>query len=122
MNYQWGKRSLEVRATLHPDLIRLVDAMLEDMDITLIVGHRGKEDQDKACAAGLSHTPWPTSLHNCSPSRAIDCSPFPVKWNDIDGFKKMGALAKQKAQELGIKIRYGGDFTTLSDFDHIELE
>lgn len=108
-------------ATCHPELQRLFNDVVELRDCAILVGHRGEADQAAACAAGKSRTPWPTSNHNCTPSRAVDVAPYPVDWSDIDGFKEFAAFVQERAVALGISIRWGGDFKHLKDYDHFEL-
>lgn len=107
--------------TCAPALQELFNAVIEIQDCSILVGHRGQEDQDKACAAGKSQTPWPTSCHNSTPSRAVDAAPYPIDWNDIERFKQFAAVVKGIADARGIKIRWGGDFKTFKDYDHFEL-
>lgn len=113
--------SKERLATCDPRLQELFNDVVEFADCSILVGHRGKEAQDMACAAGNSRTPWPTSNHNCSPSRAVDVAPWPIQWEDIEGFRVFAAYVKSRAAALGIGIRWGGDFTTIKDYDHFEL-
>jgi peptidoglycan L-alanyl-D-glutamate endopeptidase CwlK len=47
--------------------------------------------------------------------------PVPLDWNNISAFIALSLRVKAKAHELGIKIRYGGDFKNLADFPHYEL-
>jgi hypothetical protein len=68
--------SKEKLDTCDPQLIKLVNEAIKYFDFTVICGHRNKEDQDKAVAAGNSKTPWPTSPHNSLPSRAVDLYPY----------------------------------------------
>ena len=117
----FSKESQDRLSTCDYKLQELMNDVIQHADISILCGHRGKEDQDKACAAGNSKTPWPTSHHNCSPSAAVDIAPFPIDWNDNKRFKELGALVKQRAAALGIKIRWGGDFVSWKDLPHFEL-
>ncbi len=107
--------------TCDPRLQRLFQDVLQGRNCSILVGHRCQADQDTACAAGKSHTPWPTSKHNSVPSRAVDVAPWPIDWQDIAGFTEFAEFVKQRAQMLGIAIRWGGDFTSIKDYDHFEL-
>ena len=113
--------SAERLATAHPDLQRLFNDVIQSQDCSILVGYRGEADQNLVCAAGKSNAPWPTSKHNCQPSHAVDAAPYPVDWADINRFREFGSFVKGRAAELGIAIRWGGDFTTLKDYDHFEL-
>ena len=118
---KFSAKSLERLHTCEPALQELFNAVIEVRDCSILCGHRGKEDQDKACAAGKSQAPWPTSRHNCTPSAAVDVAPYPLDWNDIESFKEFGALVKEFAEARGIKIRWGGDFKSFKDYPHFEL-
>lgn len=99
-------------------LAEWVDARLH---INVSCGHRTKAEQDAEVAAGRSRAPFPTSKHNSLPSKAIDCYPVDGKQILWDKMDLMGALFKQASKELGVPIRWGGDFKTLIDKPHIEL-
>jgi peptidoglycan L-alanyl-D-glutamate endopeptidase CwlK len=121
--------------TCHPKLQRLireVDARLRKtrmLDITVLCGHRGREAQDKAYADGASTKKWPDSLHNMLPSPAVDVAPYPLNWNDHLRFARMAGYIQAVADELGIEIRWGGDWDmdgdtrdhTFIDQPHFEL-
>lgn len=113
--------STERLATCDQRLQDLFNDVIKVRDCSIMVGYRCKEDQDLACAAGKSKAAWPTSLHNCQPSKAVDVAPWPIRWEDIDGFRLFAAYVKERAAALGIGIRWGGDFTNLKDYDHFEL-
>ncbi len=113
--------SSERLAECHPDLQRLFNDVVVVYDCAILVGERGEAAQNEACACGKSHTPWPTSLHNCSPARAVDAAPYPIDWEDVARFEDFAQFVKQRAEALNIPIRWGGDFTTLKDYDHFEL-
>lgn len=115
--------SKERLATCDERLQRLVTSLLGAYPtLVVICGHRGKAEQDAAVAAGNSKTPWPTSKHNSLPSLAVDLAPSsPIKWGDIEAFKKLGEDVKKQAAALGIHIRWGGDFKTFKDYPHFEI-
>jgi hypothetical protein len=113
--------SKERLSTCHPDLQRLFNDVITARDCSILVGFRCEADQDLACKEGNSETPWPTSKHNCQPSRAVDVAPYPVNWGDIDGFREFASFVKERAAALNIGIRWGGDWSSLADLDHFEL-
>jgi hypothetical protein len=105
----------------HPDLQRLVHAVSDKIGLLVICGHRGKVEQNQAFMTGKSKLSWPHSKHNKLPSWAVDLAPDPLDWNDIAAFKELGAIVKDTASELGILIKWGGDFITWKDYPHYEL-
>ncbi len=125
MANKFGKKSLERLRTCHDDLQLLCHAVLEDMDITILCGHRGEKEQNEAFKAGNSQLKFPNSKHNSVPARAVDVAPYKVgigvDWNDIEAFEKMCSLFEQHAEKMGIEIRLGRDFS-FRDLVHIELE
>lgn len=117
----FSRVSKERLATCDQRLQDLFNDVIEFVDCSILVGHRGEEAQNLACAEGNSRTPWPTSRHNCMPSEAVDVSPYPVDWDDIEGFKVFAAYVKSRADALGIKVKWGGDFVSWKDWDHWEI-
>jgi len=142
----FGAKSAERLATLDPKLRELFEDVVREYDCVILVGHRGKADQDKAVAAGLSKTPWPTGKHNSLPSKAADVAPFDprapggVNWGEdlrtkkpdraaLARFYHFAGFVKGRALVLGIRIRWGGDWDgdtffddqTFNDLVHFEL-
>lgn len=119
-------RSLSKLKECHPDLIKLIMAVDALYPVQVICGHRGKEDQDKAFAEKKSKLKFPESKHNKKPSLAVDVVPDPdqnpktISWVDLKEFEIMCYTLESKADELGIKIRLGRDFS-FKDFPHVEL-
>ena len=106
----FSKRSMSKLMTAHPDLQRLFLAVVKEHDCTILCGHRNKEEQQGAYQDGLSMLQWDDSLHNKVPSRAIDASPYPIDWRNTERFIVYARHVLAKAKELGISIRWGGDW------------
>lgn len=114
-------------ATCDERLQRVFTQVVKTFDCTILCGHRGKEEQDAAVAAGNSQTPWPTSKHNGLPSKAVDVAPYPVRWGaegtpeqrrkDIARFYLFAGYVKASAEALGVKLRWGGDWDGDADFN-----
>jgi peptidoglycan L-alanyl-D-glutamate endopeptidase CwlK len=117
----FSKRSIEKLSTCHEDLREIMLEAIKETDFAVICGHRGKADQELACAQGNSQTPWPRSKHNKKPSLAVDIVPFPVDWDDTGRFKDLAKVIMRIAEEKGIKIKWGGDWRTFIDMPHFEL-
>lgn len=118
---QFGARSRQRLATCHPDLQRLFNEVIREVDCSVLCGYRGKAEQEAAFASGNSKARWGQSKHNRKPSLAVDVVPYPIDWNDIPRFIEFVNLVKKKAKEMDIKIRCGADFTSLKDYPHFEL-
>lgn len=120
-----GKKSKEKLATCHPELQRLFEDVAAGVDrgecpgvkdITVLCGHRGQAEQDKAYADGSSKKQWPGSKHNALPSLATDAAPYPIDWDDLQSFRNLRGYVLDRAEALGIKIR-----VISWDWPHYEL-
>jgi len=92
-----------------------MEAMIAEHDFTILCGHRTKEEQEAAFRAGASKLKFPHSKHNSFPSRAVDIAPYPIDWKNIDRFIELAEAVKAKADKMGIKIIWGGDFNNDGD-------
>lgn len=117
----FSKNSLDRLHTCDRQLIHLCSEVIKVYDFTVICGYRGKEEQEAVFSQGTSKARWGQSKHNSSPSQAVDIAPYPIDWTDIDRFKELAKHMQDAADKLGIKIRWGGDFTKLKDYPHFEL-
>lgn len=136
--YKFSKRSRDNLSTASENLQRLFNEVIKEIDCTVICGHRSPEEQFELYKKGRVNKDFKwivvdkskvvtnidgrakKSNHNYLPSRAVDVVPYPLDWNDITAFKKLGEVVKRKAKELGIKISWGGDWQTLKDYPHYE--
>ena len=114
---KFGKRSLEKRAQLHPDLQAIVDVAIKYFDFSLIEGHRGKGAQNAAFISKKSMKQWPYSKHNRKPSAAFDAVPYPLNWKDINRFYYMAGVIMMVAHILEIPLVAGCDWDGDQDFN-----
>ena len=129
---RFGKASLQRRELLCKDLRRLVDAVIQVYDFSIICSHRGQEEQERCFNNGNSKAHFGQSAHNYMPSFARDCWPYPAPYIQVQGIKqldsnspewnKMGQVFKDMAENLGIEIEWGGDWESISDKPHIEIK
>ena len=117
----FGRTSVERINTVHKDLREVLYAAIEDFDFSVICGSRSEEEQNEAYDNGYSLLIWPNSKHNKMPSRAVDIAPYPLDWDDIQGFLEMAAVVLEKASQLGVPLRYGGNWARFKDYPHFEL-
>lgn len=123
--YKLSKTSESRLNGCHPDLRLIVRGVIKEMDIAVLCGPRGKEEQNEAYRTGKSKVKYPNSKHNTGEeagrelSDAVDIAPYPIDWNDISRFKKMLEIVERVAKEHNIKIRLGRDFS-FKDYPHIE--
>lgn len=113
--------SIQKLNTCHTDLQRLIYAVAKEEKCAVICGFRGRYEQEKAYFSGKSKAKFGQSKHNLKPSMAVDVVPLPLNWEDIPAFEKLGEKIMAKADELGIKVKWGRDFTGLKDYPHFEL-
>lgn len=126
---KFSKTSIDRLSTCDVRLQQLFYAVVETWDCSIICGRRGKEEQNKAYAKGKSGLRFPESKHNSLPSKAVDVAPYPIDWNDLGSFYMFAGYVKRVAEEMGIEIRYGGDWDgdkktadqTFNDLPHFEL-
>jgi len=95
-------------ATCEEPLQRLFNEVVKDYDCSILEGHRSLEKQTEYFNTGKSKTM--KSNHLYSPSRAVDVMPYPIRWEDREGQQDFSRFVKAKAAELGIDVRWGGDF------------
>jgi peptidoglycan L-alanyl-D-glutamate endopeptidase CwlK len=122
-----GSASKVKLATCHPDLRRLVEAVVAGVDagdlatagitdLTVLCGYRGQVEQDQAYKDGASKLRYPNSRHNLVPAMAVDLAPFPLDWKNREAFLVLRGYVLAKAATLGVKIR-----TISWDLPHFEL-
>lgn len=113
---KFSKRSLKNLSQCHPDLQRIADQLIKEMDVVVICGHRGEKEQNEAFARGTSKLRWPRSKHNKTPSLAFDACPYPIDWEARARFLEMRKRMQAIADRLRIKVRF-----ISWDLPHIEL-
>ena len=127
---KFGKTSKRRLETCEKDLQDLFNEVVKYFDCSVLVGYRGRNEQDNAYESGHSKVKWPNGKHNKKPSFAVDVAPYPVDWEDRERIIYFGGFVKGCAFRMGISLRWGGDWdndTQLSDnnFDdlvHFELK
>lgn len=113
-NFKFGKRSLDNLRGVHLDLVKVVYRALElsPIDFTITEGLRTVARQKELVAKGLSKTM--NSRHITG--HAIDIVPLPVDWNNAQPFIEVSKYFFQAAKELGVAIRWGGDWNENGDW------
>ena len=126
---RFGKKSKSRLRTCDDELQSLFNEVIKYFDCSVLVGYRGRNEQNTAYESGHSQVEWPNGKHNKNPSVAVDVAPYPIDWDDRERFIYFGGFVKGCAFRMGIPLRWGGDWdndTKLSDnkFDdlvHYEL-
>lgn len=126
---KFGGQSLAHLRTLDGRLQSILNEVIKHYDFSILCGHRGQKEQDKAYATGHSKVRWPNSKHNTLPSKAVDIAPYPIDWSDEVRFARLMGHVERVAYEQGYKVRLGLDFSgdgrsvdeRFLDFPHVEL-
>lgn len=157
MSYKLSERSLERLQGVHPNLIKVVKRAIEisKQDFMVLEGVRTKErcminygkgrTATQCSAKGIPTTyaspseakvTWLNNpfnskhcLQNDGLGHAVDLVPYPVDWNTLSKFDRIGEAMKQAAKELGVNIRWGADWDSNgklrekgeSDSPHFEI-
>ena len=119
--------------TCHALLQELFRAVVKKYDCAVVEGHRTRRRQNQLFQQGRSQVKWPNSKHNVMPSEAVDVAPWikdqGIPWKSPNQFHNFAGFVKAKALELGIEIRWGGDWDGdndvndqwFNDLAHFEL-
>lgn len=131
---RFGRRSTERLDTCDPLLRKLFGEVVKSYDCIILDGHRDRQTQNRLWKEGKTKLRFPHSKHNVTPSRAVDVAPYHaqvphVRWDDTAQFYRFGGYVLRVAEELGIRVRWGGDWDgdgelhdqTFIDLPHWEL-
>ena len=122
--YKYSRRSINRLQGVHPKIVAILFLMAKEMDLTIVEGVRSEERQAQLFATGFSKVQYPNSKHNVEPgekfARAVDVVPADTFFKSIERFEEMGVLLKKCAAELGVSVRWGGDWNW-KDYAHFEL-
>lgn len=127
--FKFSERSTRNLSSAHPDLQKIFNEVIKQIDCTVIFGYRTLEEQEEMVRLGHSELHFPKSKHNSKPAMAVDVAPYPIDWNNRERFVYFAGIVKGVAAQLDIKIRWGGDWDsdndlhdqTWMDLPHYEL-
>lgn len=125
---KFSSTSRERLETCHPLLQELMGHVLNQIDITIVCGHRTAIEQNNAYADGKSRLKWPKSKHNAYPSLAVDIAPYPIRWEDTESFRKLGDIVIKcwdkipDERRTGWKLVWGGSWQNFTDLPHYQIE
>lgn len=112
----FSKKSKANLATCHPDLQLLFNEVIQQVDCTIIEGHRNQDKQMAAFHTGKSRLPYPHSKHNKVPSLAVDAIFYPIDWDNTQlnlwfaGYVLGRADALYQEGKMVHRIRSGADW------------
>jgi peptidoglycan L-alanyl-D-glutamate endopeptidase CwlK len=90
--------------------VRLFKEVIKHWDCTILCGHRGKELQNEYFHQGLSKKEFPNSMHNGTPSLAVDVAPYPIDWEDTRRIYMFVGFVRGIAAIIDVPIRCGADW------------
>ena len=119
--FSFGSRSLSRLKGVHPDLRKVMDRAIitTDVDFTILEGLRSVERQRKLLASGATRTLRSRHLTG----HAVDIAPLvdgKVSW-DWPIYHRLAPTIKKAAQDVGVKIEWGGDWRSFKDGPHWQL-
>lgn len=122
MTSRLSKRSLDRLQGVHPRLVAVVKeaSTLSPVDFMITEGVRTKARQASLVRAGASRTMMSRHLtgHAVDVAAMVDGQ---VRW-DWPLYPRIAAAFKAAAARQGTAIIWGGDWATLRDGPHFELE
>ncbi len=99
-----GKRSKKRLEGVDSRLIDLLERVCKYFDITVIEGKRSQERQDLLVKQGKSKTKFGKHVQG----KAVDIAPYPIDWNARDDFHMLGGFVLGVANQMGLRVRWGG--------------
>ena len=114
-NYILSEASLQKLKGVKPELQRVVKRAIQitKMDFAVNEGLRTTERQRQLVKSGASQT----MKSNHLTGNAVDLVPTPngkMDWNDWNNYYPMAEAMQKAAEELNIKIRWGGCWETIN--------
>ena len=122
---RFGKTSKKRLKGIDPKLVNVLNELIKIMDVTIIEGLRSKERQAELLEKGATKVKYSKHMEG----KAVDLSPYPIDWENRDGFHYVGGMIRGIAKQLNVKVRWGGDWDSDGDvkdngFDdlvHVEI-
>ena len=122
MGFKLSQRSLSKLDGAHPKLVEVVKLAItkSPLDFSISEGLRTVERQKELVAQKKSQTMKSRHLVG----EAVDiCVLVDGKANwDFDNHRIVASVFKDCAAELGVKITWGGEWVTLKDGPHFQIE
>jgi peptidoglycan L-alanyl-D-glutamate endopeptidase CwlK len=132
MSFQLSKRSRLRLVGVHPDLVRVVELAIKLTAVEFVVaqGARTQVEQDELYAQGRTKpgqkVTWTRNSRHIG-GFAVDLAPVVNGAIEYDNSGKLGLwpriaeAMKSAANQLGVPITWGGDWTRTPDRPHFEL-
>jgi peptidoglycan L-alanyl-D-glutamate endopeptidase CwlK len=111
-------RDRERMAGVHAALVRVVERARRAEAFFVIEGLRSPDRQKQLLAQGRSRTLQSRHLTG----HAVDLGPMPLDWANRGAFRAVAAAMQRAADEMDVRIRWGGSFRGFFDGPHFELD
>jgi peptidoglycan L-alanyl-D-glutamate endopeptidase CwlK len=130
--FKLSKNSLDKLSGVNPALQNVVKRAIEisTVDFAVVQGNRTQAEQNALYEQGRTKpgkvVTW-TRKSNHIGGRAVDLAPFvkgKIEWDDngkLGLWPKIANAMQQAANELGVKIGWGGNWQKTKDRPHFEL-
>ena len=124
--FRFGKKSKERLKGVDARLVSVLNELIKIMDVTIIEGVRSSERHEELLKQGLSKVKYSKHMEG----KAVDLAPYPIDWDDLERFYYMGGMIRGIGKELGINVRWGGDWDSdgnirdqsFNDLVHVEIK
>ena len=121
----FGTASQEQLDTVCPELVKVMEIVVKEFDISILEGRRSwerqaellRQNKSKVGPGESKHNP-PTEGDDTWLSLAVDVAPYPIDWKDAKRFIYMAGLVIGIGRTLGFDIRWGGNW----DEDQVILD
>lgn len=117
--FRFSKKSLVKLEGVHPNLVKVVKRALElsNIDFLVLEGVRTTARQKELIRLKKSQTMQSKHLvQNDGYGHAVDLAPYPISWQ-LEEFYPIALAMKIAAEELNIKIRWGGGWCVLNNYN-----
>lgn len=121
MAFKLGNLSRKRLKGVHPDLVKVIEKAIEitPLDFTVLEGLRTRQRQLELYNKRATRTMRSRHIHGF----AVDIAPMmdgQVRW-DWPLYHDLAVIIKKAAQLVGVKVEWGGDWTTFKDGPHWQL-
>ena len=104
--FRFGRRSRKRLEGVDAKLVNVLNELIKIMDVTVIEGVRSEERQRELLKKGATKVKYSKHMSG----KAVDIAPYPIDWEDRERFHYMGGMLRGIGQQLGIRVRWGGDW------------
>ena len=124
--FRFGRRSRKRLEGVDAKLVNVLNELIKIMDVTVIEGVRSEERQRELLKKGATKVKYSKHMSG----KAVDIAPYPIDWEDRERFHYMGGMLRGIGQQLGIRVRWGGDWDSdgeikdnnFDDLPHFEIK